>query len=210
MHVAELWRYPVKSLRGERLEAAEVRRDGFAGDRMVQVRRDDGELITARTRPRLLALDAVAAADGMPLVGGCGWDSAEAARAVRDAAGANAHLERSSERRFDDTPLLVTTDGALAALGADGRRLRPNIVVAGVEGLAERGWPGSTLVVGELRIAVEKLCERCVMTTFDPDTLAQDGALLRRINDAFEGRFALNCHVLAPGRIRVGEVVTMI
>jgi hypothetical protein len=36
----------------------------------------------------------------------------------------------------------VATDGAIAALGADGRRLRPNIVIAGVEGLAERTWPG--------------------------------------------------------------------
>jgi len=36
MRVAELWRYPVKSLAGERLTEAEVRRDGIVGDRLVQ------------------------------------------------------------------------------------------------------------------------------------------------------------------------------
>jgi hypothetical protein len=44
------------------------------------------------------------------------------------------------EARFDVLPLLVATDGAIAALGEDGRRLRPNVVVGGVDGW--RSGPG--------------------------------------------------------------------
>ena len=48
--------------------------------------------------------------------------------------------------RHPPSPLLVATDGAaVAAFGRDIRRLRPNIVIAGVEGLAERDWAGMRL-----------------------------------------------------------------
>jgi uncharacterized protein len=76
--------------------------------------------------------------------------------------------------RFDVLPLLVATDGAIAALGVDGRRLRPNIVVSGVIGLAERDWTGRRLRIGDVLIELIKLRGRCVMTTYDPDTQVQD------------------------------------
>src|SRR5206468_6293277 len=108
--------------------------------------------------------------------------------AVREAAGPDARLARYDGReRFDVLPLLVATDGAIAALGVDGRRLRPNIVVEGVEGLAERAWPGRRLRIRDVLIAVEKLRGRCVMTTFDPDTQAQDPSVLKRIVAEFGG-----------------------
>src|SRR4029453_9269322 len=56
MRVAELWRYPVKSLAGERLDGVEVTAAGMAGDRIVQVRNGRDRVITSRTAPRLLAL----------------------------------------------------------------------------------------------------------------------------------------------------------
>ena len=54
MHVAELWRYPVKSLAGERLTQAEIRPDGIVGDRLVQVYDARGHVVTARKHPDLL------------------------------------------------------------------------------------------------------------------------------------------------------------
>ena len=103
------------------------------------------------------------------------------------------------EERFDVLPLLVATDGAIAALGVDGRRLRPNIVVGGVDGLGEREWPGRRLQIGEVVIAVAQLRARCVMTTYDPDTQAQDPGVLRRIVREFGGTMALDCAVVAGG-----------
>ncbi len=56
MRIAELWRYSVKSLRGERLQAADLLADGIRGDRMTQVVDHNGARITGRTAKRLLEL----------------------------------------------------------------------------------------------------------------------------------------------------------
>jgi uncharacterized protein YcbX len=211
MRVAELWRYPVKSMAGERLERALVTATGVAGDRVVHVADARGRVITARTHPRLLAHRGALDPDGEPLIDGRPWTSAEAARAVRAAAGDGARLARwDGPERFDVLPLLVATDGAIAALGVDGRRLRPNIVVAGVDGLAERGWPGCRLRIGDVVIDLVKLRGRCVMTTYDPDTQAQDLDVLRRIARDFEGRMALDSAVVEGGAIAVGDTVTLL
>jgi uncharacterized protein YcbX len=210
MHVAELWRYPVKSMRGEPLEAADVREDGVVGDRLLHVRDAGGQLITGRTRPGLLGLAATLAGDGGALVDGHPWDSEDAAAAVLRAAGEGAALAGDGEARyFDDTPLLVATDGMAESFGIDRRRLRPNIVVGGVAGMAERDWAGRRLRIGEVVIHADHLCKRCVMTTFDPDTLEQDAGVLTRINSELGGLAALNCSVERAGRISVGDPVEL-
>jgi hypothetical protein len=130
MHVAELWRYPEKSLAGERLEETELRAGGIPGDRVFQVRRADGRIVDARAHPRMLALHPTLSSAGELLVDGEPWDAPGIARAGEEAAtvGPGARLVRDDGAdRFDVLPLLVATDGAIAALGCDRRRLRPNI-----------------------------------------------------------------------------------
>jgi uncharacterized protein YcbX len=70
--------------------------------------------------------------------------------------------------------------------------LRPNIVIGGVAGLAERESPGGCLRIGDARISVQDLRDRRVMTSFDPDTLAQDKEITRNIYRRFEGKLALH------------------
>jgi len=211
MHVAELWRYPVKSLAGERLEQAEIRPDGMVGDRLVQVYDARGHVVTARKHPDLLGHRGTLGPDGEPRIDGWPWASPEAAAAIAQAVGWKARLERfTGEERFDILPLLVATDGAIAALGVDGRRLRPNIVVGGVDGLGEREWPGRRLRIGEVEIAVAQLRARCVMTTYDPDTQVQDPGVLRRIVREFGGTMALDCAVVTAGAVRLGDPVTVL
>lgn len=212
MHVAELWRYPVKSMAGELLDEVELTREGLAGDRVVQVRDGRGRTITARTHPGLLKLRGAWDVDRQAsLIDGQAWDSSGALRAVREVVGEDARLVADDSReRFDVLPLLVATDGAIGALGVDRRRLRPNVVVAGVDGLAEREWPGRRLRIGTAVIAVESVRARCVMTTYDPDTQAQDLEVLRRIVKRFGGRMALDCDVVLPGRIRTGDRVELV
>ncbi|ADB52208.1 MOSC domain containing protein [Conexibacter woesei DSM 14684] len=212
MHVAELWVYPVKSLRGQPLRTAAITADGIPGDRRVQVRDGDDRLVTARTRHRLLGLDATLDGGGEALIGGVPWRDPAALAAVRDVVGEDdaSLVAMEGPARFDDTSLLIATDGAVAELGVDGRRLRPNILIAGVEGLAERTWPGAQLRVGTAVIDVEKVCKRCVMTTIDPDTFAVTPDVLRRINSRYAGRFALNCWVAQPGEVAVGDPVELI
>ena len=211
MWVAEVWRYPVKSMGGERLQRADFSANGIAGDRVVHVRDGRGRVVTARNHPRLLGLHATLGADGEPLIDGWAWTAAESTAAVRAAAGPGATLARhDGPERFDVLPLLVATDGAIAALGVDRRRLRPNVVVAGVPGVLERRWPGRRLRIGEVVIAMEKLRGRCVMTTYDPDTQVQDLSVLERIVDDFDGRMALDSAVLAGGAIAVGDAVEVL
>ncbi|MCA1826798.1 MAG: MOSC domain-containing protein [Myxococcales bacterium] len=208
MHVAEIWRYPVKSMAGESLREADVLSDGIAGDRGVIVVDGRDRLVTARTHPKLLGLRATIGADGEPWVDGRPWNHPDVERAVEAAAGRGSRLLRwDGPERFDVLPLLVATDGAIAAFGRDSRRLRPNLVIAGVEGLAERGWERAELQAGSVRIAVQDLRGRCVMTTYDPDTQAQDPSVLRDIARHFGGRLALNCAVLEPGTLRLGDPV---
>jgi MOSC domain-containing protein len=211
MWIQELWRYPVKSMAGERIERAEVTEAGIAGDRRVLVVGPGGRIITSRTHPRLLGLRASLSSGGEPLIDGEPWEAPEIAEAVRAVAGPKARLVRyDGPERFDVLPLLIGTDGAFEQLGVDHRRLRPNIVIGGVDGLAERGWPGHRLRVGGAVASVAKLRSRCVMTTYDPDTLEQDLSVLRRIASEFGGQMALDCGVVSGGRIAVGDPVELL
>ncbi|HEV7517016.1 MAG TPA: MOSC N-terminal beta barrel domain-containing protein [Thermoanaerobaculia bacterium] len=211
MWISALWRYPVKSMAGERLERAELLPDGIAGDRRVQVLDTGGRVVTARTRPGLLGHRGTLDPAGEPLVDGRPWRSAAVARDVEAAAGPGAHLSDSGEpRRFDVLPLLVATDGALAAFGHDLRRLRPNLVIGGVPGLAERDWEGRRLRIGDIVVVgLEQLRQRCVMTTFDPDTQEQDVEVFNGIQRDFGGLLALNAYVVEGGTLAVGDPVEL-
>ncbi len=205
MKVTHLWRYPVKSMAGEPLERAEIHRAGIPGDRVVMVRHG-ARVVTSRSRPKLLLHRAVLGGDGEPLVDGRPWRVAEVAADVRAATDLDAALVRDDTLdRFDVLPLLVATDGALAAFGRDVRRLRPNLVLGGVEGLAERGWPGRVLAIGPVRIRLVTRRRRCIMTTFDPETANQDPEVLLDIHRRFGGELALDAEVLVPGPIAVGD-----
>jgi len=211
VHIAELWRYPVKSMAGERLPQVAVGPLGLDGDRLVHVRRADGRVATARTFPGLLGHKGTLSPGGDPLVDGRPWRDPSVAADVTRIVGPGSKLVRDeSADRFDVLPLLVATDGAIAAFGYDGRRLRPNIVIGGVRGLDERTWEGRDLAIGGVVIAIQDLRGRCVMTTFDPDTLEQDREVLESIVERFGGRLALNAGVVNGGLLRVGDPVALI
>lgn len=129
---------------------------------------------------------------------------------VRGISASLAELVRyDGAERFDVLPLLVATDGAIDYMGFDRRRFRPNIVIGGVEGLAEREWPKRHLRMGEVVIEAAQLRGRCVMTTFDPDTLKQDMSVLRRIVKELDGTMALDCSVVSGGTLEEGIPVTL-
>ena len=206
MRISQLWRYPVKSMAGERLDRAWLGLDGIPGDRLLYVVDGRGEILSARTKPRLLGHRATLDEDGEVMVDGIPWRSPEVAAAVRAAAGQDARLvQAAGPERFDILPLLVATDGAIEAFGYDLRRLRPNIVISGVDGLAERQWQWSLLAAGDAVIALADLRGRCIITTWHPDTLAQDVDVLRRIRTDFDGTLALNAWAGREGSVAVGD-----
>ncbi len=210
MYVKELWRYPVKSMAGERVTQIQVGELGLADDRKVLVRDGNGRVVTSRTHHQLLGLKGTLGADGQPQISGQVWNSPEALALVRKAVGADAELfYYDGPERFDVLPLLVATDGAISYMGFDSRRLRPNIIVGGVDGLQEREWPGYHLRIGEAVIHIAQLRGRCVMTTYDPDTLKQDMGVLRSIVRKLGGVMALDSAAVSGGLIREGDPVTL-
>ena len=205
-----LWRYPVKTLAGERLSHVHVNSSGLEGDRIVRVRGPEG-VRTSRRHYRLLGLSGSLDADGYARINGQRWDSPEALALVKAAAGDDAWLEATHVTcRFDVLPLLIATDGAVALFGRDVRRLRPNLLIGGVEGLDEASWPGAELHVGEMIVRIDSRRSRCPMTTVDPDTLVRDHEVLRDIGRRFSGRLALNAAVVRGGTIHVGDSVKLI
>jgi uncharacterized protein len=225
--VTDLYRYPVKSCRGERLREAAVEPWGLAGDRRWMIVDPGGDVVTARERPRLMLVTpfpgdqairltgpampdlTVPVPPGHDLIPVTVWDSKLLASPADDAADAwlsemagepvrLVYLDDPTRRRpnprysrdgdlvsfADGYPLLVTTESSLAELNgliaagplaAEGplpmRRFRPNVVVAGGEPWAEDGW--RQLQIGDVAFRAVKGCDRCVMTTIDPDTAAK-------------------------------------
>lgn len=210
MFLSGLWRYPVKSLGGEQLRTSELTLDGMAGDRLVHIHDSRGPL-TGRTRHGLLTVPACTGVDGVPLVAGHCWDSVEAGQIVQAAAGFDAKLAAyDGAERFDVLNLLVATDGAVVRFGHDIRRLRPNLLIGGVDPDIESSWPGHALAIGDALIGVHSVRQRCIVTTIDPDTGVQNLDVLRRIRHEFGNELALNCWVIRPGSVCVGDKVSVV
>src|SRR5438445_4549716 len=210
LRITQLWRYPVKSLRGESLDHCQVSADGVEGDRLVHVAGGRG-LLTGRTRHELLTIDAHTGSDGEPVVAGHRWDTPEATAVIRAAAGSDARLVSARVReRFDVLPLLVATEAEADALRIGLRRLRPNIVIGGAAVGDEGSWVGQALQIGDALVGVFTRRARCVVTTIDPDSGAQDLDVLRRIRHMREGALALDCWTIQPGAIRLGDPVSVL
>lgn len=212
MKVAELWRYPVKGLRGERVDRLQVEADGGPGDRSLAVV-DERGIVTGRRKQRMIGLAATLGADGEPLVDGSPWQAPESAAAIREVAGSGAKLTRplgGGGHEHDAAPILLLTDGSVAQLGYDRRRFRPNIYVEGAEGPVEQSWIGRRVRVGELVLAVAEPCERCVITTIDPDTIEVDLEVLKRIRAELGGMLGVYCTIAEAGTVAVGDPVAVV
>ena len=216
--VAEIWRYPVKSMAGERLASSEVTDQGLVGDRrwaLVDgtVNRA-GKLLTMRQDEKLLTYRPQLFDDRVEVVtpeGGSRLLDDELVRhlaaqterplVLRDVAGGN----------FDDSPVLVVNMATVAAFGivagslVDHRRFRANLYVDGLENEEELGWMGRRLRFGEVELEVIKRCERCVAITLDPDTTVATPELLRLLAQTQETCLGVYCGVVRPGRVAEGD-----
>jgi uncharacterized protein YcbX len=221
-----LWRYPVKSLAGEALDAADITTRGVALDRWWSVVGADGKLGSGKTTrrfrhmPGLLSMQSFIHS-GMAYVqfpdGSMGRVD-DPAIAERVAAVVGEPVTLSPEhtvRHFDDGPIHLLTTGSLAWLRAmvprariDARRFRPNILVETESvGRVEESWIGSRIAIGEVRLMVTSRAIRCVMVTMPQADLDADPGILRaleRENDLCLGVYAI---VERPGHVKVGAPV---
>lgn len=139
---------------------------------------------------------------------------------VRRVSGAHGGQDGDVLSLADAGPLLLTSQASLARLqdwvdaGEQPLRLsmerfRPNVVVDGQEPFAEDAW--GTVRLGGVRFRTTELCDRCVLTTYDPQTLAKGPepiATLAR-HRRWDGKtwFGTRLVPQGQGRLHVGDPV---
>jgi uncharacterized protein len=229
--VRQLARYPVKSMRGEPLQVAQALATGLAGDRQYAFVREDAQnpafpWLTARQIPQMVQYRPVFAdptdvnspllvqtpnGRSLPL------HSADLMYELAGAYGRLVELVRLDEGTFDSMPVSLLSLASVAALNADVRRFRPNILVETDSGepFAEENWLGQAITFSSgARIRLEKRIKRCSVVTVDPDTAATQPDLLQIITARREGREGRIClgvyaSVERKGLIRVGDRVRL-
>jgi hypothetical protein len=225
--VAALWRYPVKSMAGERLDTAEISWHGLAGDRRWAFIRD-GQVrsgfpwLTVRELPELAHYrprfaDPERPDASLTLVrtpSGGELDVADSALAAE--LGAGVRVIKQNRGIFDTMPLSLLTTRTLASLGRlvgtniAAERFRPNLLVDALGGdFPEDAWVGLILRIGGLRMRVDQRDQRCVMVTIDPVTLDRDPAILRVIARDRDARLGVYGSTVTPGRVAVGDPVEL-
>lgn len=234
MRVLELWRYPVKSLQGERLDAVDVTGDGLTGDRRFALfDRVTGLGLTARRMPELLYAAAAWQPDGTVRItlpdGSVAADDAALSRwlgrdvelrSVEDDAPRRYENPQDAEHEttsqwvaftgapgpFHDSARIRVSLVSRQTIGAwDRRRFRANVLL---DGGGEDALVGHEATLGAVTLEVTKRISRCVMTTRpQPGGIEADPSVLRTIARERDACLAIGSLVLVPGRVAVGDVL---
>jgi uncharacterized protein YcbX len=193
-------RYPVKSLRGEALDAAAVGEGGIPGDRAgaLFVRTGNarvGKTYRGKEHDRLHLLDDVTLA-----------------RASAGERGVEVEFRRG-DHFFDDAPISLLIDRWLDSLNGhlgyvvEWERFRPNffVVASPAFALVERELVDDELQLGGVALRVRSPIERCVTTTYHPQGKASDPEILAFLAQQRDTLMGVYCDVLQPGIARVGD-----
>jgi uncharacterized protein len=225
--VVSLWRYPVKSMAAEELDAVDVSWQGVAGDRRWAFIRD-GQVrsgfpwLTIRELPEMALYRPRFAEPERPNASQVlvrtpsGAEFEVADPALAEELGPGVRVIKQDRGIFDTMPLSLLSTQTLTALGAltgielAGLRFRPNLLVQAGEGeFPEDGWVGRVLRVGDMRMRVDQQDQRCVMVTIDPMTLRRDPVVLRAIARERNNRLGVYGSAVQPGRVAVGDLVEL-
>ena len=234
-HVEAIYRYPVKSMRGERLEFAVLGWHGLDGDRRLAFRRMDDRSgfpwLTASKLPDLLLFDPhrvqggdpgdlpthVRTPDGawMPVFGH------DLAAEIGRRHGTPVQMTRLNHGIFDEASISVITSdtvreiGRLAGRSADVRRFRPNIVVRSRRPVPfeENEWVGCVLSFGggeeDPAITVTMRDVRCSMVNLDPDSGRPAPEVLKAVVRANQNNAGIYGTVTRSGGLAVGQRILL-
>ena len=231
--VEALFRYPVKSMSGELLAAADLGWHGLDGDRRLAFRRVDDRSgfpwLTASRLPELILFAPqrresvvsgnvpthVRTPEGVELA----LFGQELATEVSRRHGSPVEMMHLNRGIFDEASVSVITSatvgeiGRLAAQRPDVRRFRPNILIATLRSVPfeEDEWVGGVLSFGETSeaaaIGITNRDERCSMVNLDPDSARPAAEMLKaivRVRDNRAGVYGTNTR---PGRLAVGQPI---
>jgi len=233
--VEALFRYPVKSMGGERLEVAELGWHGLEGDRRLAFRKIDDRggfpWLSASKLPDLLLFtphrrddDAqgdlpthARTPDGveMPLFG------EDLAAEVGRRLGAPVQMMQLRQGIFDEASISVIASdtvreiGRLTGRSPDVRRFRPNVVVRSLRSdpFQEDAWVGGVLSFGEgddaPAITVTMRDVRCSMVNFDPDSARPAPEVMKAVVRANQNTAGIYGTVTRIGRLAIGQPVLL-
>jgi len=222
--IEALFRYPVKSMGGELLEAADLGWHGLEGDRRLALRRIDDRggfpWLSASKLPELLLFAPhlpthVRTPEGQELA----VFGEELAAEIGRRHGSPVEMMHLSRGIFDEASVSViasATVGEIARLAVqppDVRRFRPNILIASLRSVPfeEDEWVGGVLSFGDggeaAAIGITNRDERCSMVNFDPDSARPAAEMLKAIVRVRDNKAGVYGTVTRRGRLAVGQPV---
>jgi uncharacterized protein len=229
--VEALFRYPVKSMAGERLETANLGWYGLEGDRRLAFRRIDNRSgmpwLTASKLPDLVLFTPLRREEGaqgdlpthvrtpdgaeLPVFGN------ELAADIERRFGAPVEMMQLRHGIFDEACVSVIASdtvseiGRLAGRNLDVRRFRPNVVVRLLRSgsFLEDEWVGGELSFGEgddaPAINVTMRDERCAMVNIDPDSASIATEVMKTVVRRNQNNAGIYGSVMRIGRLAVGQ-----
>ena len=230
--IESLWRYPVKSMRGEELTEVFAGFSGIHGDRLFAFHssaspanfpyltgRNQADMILYRPRfrdsdqvldvetstGRTLRIDDPALIDALR----AGMDDSH-----------QLTLHRSERAMTDCHPVSIISLQTVQKLTeetgtvVDKRRFRANIYLnldPEHDGFGEDGFVGQSLRLGsDAVLSIVKRDGRCMMITLDPDTADKTPSLLKRVAQAHDGMAGVYAEVITEGIVRQGDIVELL
>ena len=227
--IASSWRYPVKSMAGERLEEASVTLQGIQADRMYAFVQAGSASpfpwLTGRELPSMMLHKPVWTSDERPKLSvrtPAGAEHAIGSEELRDsleaASGREVFLLPNYRGSFDVAVITLMSTATVAHIAdasdtdEEPQRFRMNFYVETDSGApwGEDAWVGNTLKIGAgVRVAITERDKRCAMITLAPhggDPLTKVLTVVAEENDATAGIYG---SVLTPGIVRDGDDVTL-
>jgi hypothetical protein len=230
--IAALWRYPVKSMRGEALPSLAIDERGVVGDRYFALKDSEGRLGSGKTSKRFRQIDGLlgfsaATENGAVVVRFPDGrvmraDDPALGSALTAACGMAITIESEDQDHVmhrDSAPLHLLTEASIAWLQArlpgtaiDPRRFRPNMVIASeTAGLVEQDWVGREIAIGDaLIVKAVRPTVRCVMTTLPQAELGAAPAVLETLTGQNAGSLGIYAEVLRPGNVQLGDALRFV
>lgn len=224
--VESLWRYPVKSLIGEKLKSIDIDARGVSGDREYAVSNSDGKFGSGKDTRRfrrvdgLFSMSAKTSGNGVSIKFPDGVVLTDKDSSMNDklsqTLGQSVTLTKEGETsHFDDGAVHILTTSSLSLLhellpesGIDSRRFRPNIIIDSQH--HDQELIGKTIKIGEVILEITHKTRRCRMITIDQPDLDNRPEILKSVSQKFGLDFGIYAKVVSTGAVSVGEQVEFV
>lgn len=227
--LAEIWRYPVSSLGGERLEEVDLIATGIPGDRLYGLYDEATDEPSAPHRQKRWrrAPEAAARRNGQGIevsLDRRDWRQGGEAAAILSEflgfrVGLRPYAAENAKKLYEPSPIHLVTTASLRALAKiipdsilDVRRFRPNLVIdiPDTDEFIEQGWLGRSIRVGQTVLRGTEPCVRCPFTSLAQGSdVPFDRNVHGAITQRAESHLGIYCNVITLGSLRRGDPVAL-